>query len=93
MPSSILDRRLILVAGKGGVGRSTVAAAIARACAARGRTTLLYQASAKDRFGALFGRAPVGTEIVPLADNLMAPFRWERVVRSAQAADGAPSTR
>jgi anion-transporting ArsA/GET3 family ATPase len=31
-----LDRRLILVVGKGGVGRSTVAAAIAGRCAAAG---------------------------------------------------------
>ena len=71
MPS-LLDKRFILVTGKGGVGRSTVAAALAAACARRGRRTLLYEASAKDRFGSFFARAPVGTEIVELERNLFA---------------------
>jgi anion-transporting ArsA/GET3 family ATPase len=69
---SLFDKRLILVAGKGGVGRSTVAAAIASACARRGRKTLLFQASANDRFGALFGAAPVGSKVTQLAPNLSA---------------------
>ena len=33
---NLFDRRLILVVGKGGVGRSTVAAAIAGECARQG---------------------------------------------------------
>jgi anion-transporting ArsA/GET3 family ATPase len=70
--ASLLDRRLILVVGKGGVGRSTVAAAVASACARRGRRTLLYEANANDRFGHFFGAPPVGTEIVPLARDLYA---------------------
>jgi anion-transporting ArsA/GET3 family ATPase len=69
---SLFDKRLILVAGKGGVGRSTVSAAIASACARRGRKTLLFQASANDRFGAMFGAAPVGTKVTQLAPNLSA---------------------
>ncbi len=72
MTGSILDRRLILVAGKGGVGRSTVAASIASACARRGRRTLLFQADANDRFGGFFGKDPVDSDIVELADNLFA---------------------
>ena len=55
MAASLLDKRLVLVLGKGGVGRTTVAASIAAACARRGRRTLLYQASAVDRFGELLG--------------------------------------
>jgi anion-transporting ArsA/GET3 family ATPase len=69
---SLFDKRLILVAGKGGVGRSTVSAAIASACARRGRKTLLFQANANDRFGAMFGAAPVGTKVTQLAPNLSA---------------------
>lgn len=69
---SLYDKRLILVGGKGGVGRSTVAAAIARTCAASGRKTLLFEASANDRFGSYFGKPPVGTEITQLAPNLSA---------------------
>src|SRR6185503_5424990 len=71
--SELLDRRVVLVVGKGGVGRSTVAAAIAAACARRGRRTLLFEASANDRFGELFGgTGPVGTDITRLRDNLYA---------------------
>jgi anion-transporting ArsA/GET3 family ATPase len=69
---SIWDRRLIVVLGKGGVGRSTVAASSALACARRGRRTLLYEASATDRFGELLGGPPVGTSIVRLGDNIHA---------------------
>ena len=68
----VFDRRLILVAGKGGVGRSTVAAAIANQLAARGKKTLLFETNANDRFGAYFDKPPVGTEIVQLAPNLHA---------------------
>ncbi len=69
---TILDKRLILVAGKGGVGRSTVAASIAAACARRGRKTLLFEAMANDRFGDYFGKPAVGTGLVHLAPNLSA---------------------
>lgn len=70
--ASLLDRRLILIVGKGGVGRSTVAAAVASACARRGRRTLLYEANANDRFGHFFGTTPVGPEIKQLARDLHA---------------------
>jgi anion-transporting ArsA/GET3 family ATPase len=69
---SLFDKRLVLVCGKGGVGRSTVAASIAAACARRGRKTLLFESSASDRFGAYFGRPAVGTDLVSLAPNLWA---------------------
>jgi anion-transporting ArsA/GET3 family ATPase len=67
-----LDRRLILVVGKGGVGRSTVAAAIAGKCAAQGRKTLLYETNANDRFGPYFEKPPVGEVPTQLAPNLWA---------------------
>jgi anion-transporting ArsA/GET3 family ATPase len=67
-----LDRQLILVVGKGGVGRSTVAAAIAGACAARGKRTLLYETNANDRFGDYFAKPPVGTVPSELRPNLWA---------------------
>jgi anion-transporting ArsA/GET3 family ATPase len=68
----VFERRLILVAGKGGVGRSTVAAAIAGRCAAAGRRTLLYETNANDRYGAYFDKPPVGTELAQLGPNLFA---------------------
>ncbi len=68
----LLQRRLILVVGKGGVGRSTVAASIAAATAREGRRTLLFEANAKDRFGTFFGRPEVGTDIAKIRENLYA---------------------
>ena len=67
---TLLDRRLILVLGKGGVGRSTMAASIAAACARRGRRTLLYQSNANDRFGDYFGRPALGPAPSELGPNL-----------------------
>ncbi len=66
------QKRLILVVGKGGVGRSTVAAAIAGELAAAGKKVLLYQANANDRFGHYFDKPPVGSEPTQLAPNLWA---------------------
>lgn len=67
---SLLEKRLILVCGKGGVGRSTVAASVAAATARRGRKTLLFEANASDRFGEYFGKPPLDAAIAPLAPNL-----------------------
>jgi anion-transporting ArsA/GET3 family ATPase len=67
---SLLDKRFILVCGKGGVGRSTVAASLAMACARRGKKTLLYEANANDRFGEYFGKPALGQDIAPLGPNL-----------------------
>ena len=72
MSEGILDKRLILVGGKGGVGRSAIASAIASATARRGRNTLLFEVNANDRFGAFFDRAPVGTSVTKLGTNLSA---------------------
>lgn len=69
---SLFDKRLILVLGKGGVGRSTVAAAIAAQCARAGKKTLLYETNANDRFGNYFDKPPVGTDVVQLQPNLWA---------------------
>lgn len=41
--SEILQKRVVLITGKGGVGRSTVAAALAVACARAGRRVLLTE--------------------------------------------------
>ncbi|HSK02124.1 MAG TPA: ArsA family ATPase [Kofleriaceae bacterium] len=72
MVASLWDRRLIVVLGKGGVGRSTVAAAIAGELARAGKRTLLYETNANDRFGHYFDQPPVGAEVSQLAPNLWA---------------------
>ena len=68
----ISDRRLVLVLGKGGVGRSTIAAALAGANAGRGKKTLLFETNANDRFGRYFDKPAVGTSVTELAPNLSA---------------------
>ena len=70
--SSLFDKRLILVLGKGGVGRSTVSAALAAVAAQRGRKTLLYQTNAKDRFSQFLGGPQVGVDPVQMRENLFA---------------------
>jgi anion-transporting ArsA/GET3 family ATPase len=69
---ALFDRRLILVTGKGGVGRSTVAAALAGQLAQQGKRVLLFETNANDRFGDYFDKPAVGTDVVPLAPNLHA---------------------
>lgn len=70
MSAALYDRRLILVVGKGGVGRSTVAAAIAGQLAERGKKVLLFETNANDRFGNYFDKPAVGSEVAQLAPNL-----------------------
>jgi anion-transporting ArsA/GET3 family ATPase len=68
----ISDKRLVLVLGKGGVGRSTIAAALAGQNAARGKKTLLFETNANDRFGSYFDKPAVGPQVTELAPNLSA---------------------
>jgi anion-transporting ArsA/GET3 family ATPase len=64
------NKRLVVVLGKGGVGRTTIAAAIALHLAARGKRTLLFQSNAKERLAGLLGCPPVGEQITPVRENL-----------------------
>jgi anion-transporting ArsA/GET3 family ATPase len=69
--TSLFDLKLIVISGKGGVGRTTVAAALARAAADAGKRVLLAASTTTDRLGRMFGRAePVGTSIVTLAPGI-----------------------
>jgi anion-transporting ArsA/GET3 family ATPase len=68
--SGPLDRRLLVVTGKGGVGKSTVAAALALQLAGRGRRTLLCEVNAGDQIPPLLGHAPVGPEVRQVEPNL-----------------------
>ena len=48
--------RLLIVAGKGGVGKTTVSAALARMAAQAGLTTLIVEVEGKSGLGPLFGQ-------------------------------------
>jgi len=68
---SILDLRFVVISGKGGVGRTTVAATLARVAAAAGKRVLLAEAAANDRMGRMFGRnEPLGPSITTLAPGI-----------------------
>jgi anion-transporting ArsA/GET3 family ATPase len=59
-PSEVWDRRLLLVSGKGGVGKSTLAGALALAAARAGRRTCLIEVEGRQTFSNLFETAPWG---------------------------------
>ncbi|TMA19894.1 MAG: ArsA family ATPase [Deltaproteobacteria bacterium] len=69
MPA-LLDRRLVVVTGKGGTGKSTISAAVALAAARRGKKVLVCEVVAKERVADFFGRPSSGTQIRELVPNL-----------------------
>ena len=54
--------RVVIVAGKGGVGKTTVTAALARLAASQGQDTLIVEVEGKSGLAALFGQPPLGYE-------------------------------
>jgi hypothetical protein len=75
----LFDRRILIVAGKGGAGRTTVAAALARAAVRVGKRVLLAQTSAPPRLAHLLGFPEgIGSEIVAVGDRLWAVNMNER---------------
>ena len=73
MDDALLDRTLLYVTGKGGVGKTTVAASLGLAAAARGRRTIVCEVAEQDRVSRAFAREGVRREQeVELAENLWA---------------------
>jgi anion-transporting ArsA/GET3 family ATPase len=74
------DKRLIVVSGKGGVGKTTLSAALALRSARAGRRTLVCEVNTQERITALLGKAPVGPEVTAIDENL-----WSVDVRPQEA--------
>lgn len=72
MVEELADKRLLVVTGKGGVGKSTVAAALAVQSAREGLRTLVCEVNAKERISQLLNRPEVGPEVTALDENLWA---------------------
>jgi anion-transporting ArsA/GET3 family ATPase len=72
MPSlELLDRaRLLVVTGKGGTGKTTVAAALAVAAARRGRRTLVAEVEGRQGLAGLFGRGSLGHRETRMAERV-----------------------
>jgi anion-transporting ArsA/GET3 family ATPase len=68
----LLDRRLLFVTGKGGVGKTTVAISLGLKAAAAGRRTIVCEVSSQERASRMFNRARVGFHEVEMAENLWA---------------------
>lgn len=66
------SKRFLIVTGKGGVGKTTVAAAQALAIAHKGKRVLVCMCNAKERMSTMFGSELIGPAIQPVAPNVWA---------------------
>lgn len=70
--NALLQKRLLIVSGKGGVGKSTVVAAMALMAARRGQRVLTIELDTKERISQLFGAPEVGHEGRQVYENIWA---------------------
>jgi anion-transporting ArsA/GET3 family ATPase len=68
----LLDKRLVVVTGKGGVGKTTVAAALGLVAARAGKRTVICEVAEQERLAELFGVDASDHEERELAPNLHA---------------------
>lgn len=64
------QRRLLMVTGKGGIGKSLFTAVMGLAASQSGRRVCLVEASHRDQLAPLFGKAPVGHKLTEVRKNL-----------------------
>lgn len=69
---ALLSRRMVVVTGKGGVGKTTVAAVLALSAAGRGKRVLLAQFESSVDAGQLLRSEPVGTDVTEVERGLWA---------------------
>jgi anion-transporting ArsA/GET3 family ATPase len=69
-PTDLLDHRLLFVTGKGGVGKTTIAAALAVHAAGHGRHVLVCEVDAKGTLAAAFEAGPLRSEARPVHDGV-----------------------
>lgn len=66
----LADKQLVIVSGKGGVGRTTMATVIGLGLAARGRRTLIATTGHDDRLAWMLGQPTLTDVARPVGDNL-----------------------
>ncbi len=71
-PVPLLDRRLLFVTGKGGVGKTSVASALGILAAGEGRRTLVCEVDAKGNLADFYGVGPLSFAGTRVRDNLHA---------------------
>ena len=72
MNRPLLERRLVFVTGKGGVGKTTISAALALLGARAGRRTLVCEVDAKGTLAAAYESGPLAFAPRQVADRLKA---------------------
>ena len=68
----LLQKRLLVVSGKGGVGKTTVSAALALVASSLGKSVLLVKFDDQGRTASLFETQPAGDRVTPLRDTISA---------------------
>ena len=68
----LVSKRLVVVTGKGGVGKSTVALTLGVAAARQGKRTIVCEVASQERLSRTFHRERVGFHEVEVSDNLWA---------------------
>ncbi len=66
--------RVVIVAGKGGVGKTTVTGALAVTAARAGRSVLVVEVEGKSGLPVMFGAPPLGYEEIQLDERVRARF-------------------
>lgn len=70
MYSSFFNKRFVIVMGKGGVGKSTVCAALGLAASRRGLRTVIAELNTREKVPLLFGCQPGGYRTQRIEENL-----------------------
>ena len=70
MPTPLAHRQLIVVTGKGGVGKTSVAALLGSALSAAGRRTLVAEVDPRENLHRMLGVPPSGGEILRAGGKL-----------------------
>ncbi|MBI2892519.1 MAG: AAA family ATPase [Deltaproteobacteria bacterium] len=68
--SDLYSKQFVIVTGKGGVGKTTVAAALALSAARRGLKVLVAMCNEKERLSKLLGTPPIGPRVCSLGERI-----------------------
>src|SRR3954470_14316647 len=70
--ADLLDKRLVVVTGKGGVGKTTVASSLGLLAARRGKRTIVCEVAEQERMSRAFGAKGVSYRESQVAEGLWA---------------------
>jgi len=80
--AKLASRQLLVVTGKGGVGKTAVSAVLGRAFAERGKQVLVVEVDPRENLHQMLGVPPTGGEILPAGERL-----WVQNLKPRQVLD------